>query len=56
MLHKQKGCASPMLHIFTLLNLINGKYFHIFLTISQNKSTSIVLLLRVLADLTILLK
>ena len=30
MLHKQKGYTSPILHKFTLLNLINEKYFHIF--------------------------
>ena len=41
--HKQKSCTSPMLHKFTLLNLINEKYFHIFAITSQNKSTSIVL-------------
>ena len=37
MLHKQKGCTSPMLHIFTLLNLNNEKFFHIFAITSQNK-------------------
>ena len=45
MLHKQKRYTSPMLHKFTLLNLFNKKYFHIFAVTSQNKSMSIVLLL-----------
>ena len=34
MLHKQKGYTPPILHKFTLLNLINEKYFHI---LSQQK-------------------
>ena len=44
MLRKQKGGTSPILHKFTLLNLINGKCFHIFAITSQNKSTSVALL------------
>ena len=40
MLHKQKGCTSPMLHKFTLLNLNNEKYFHIFAITSQNKTVN----------------
>ena len=37
MLHKQKGYTSPILHKFTLLNLINEKHFQIFKTTSRNK-------------------
>ena len=40
MLHKQKGCTSPVLHKFTLLNLNNEKYFHIFAITSQNKTVN----------------
>ena len=43
MLHEQKGCTSPMLHKFNLVNLIDEKYFPIFAITSQNKSTPIVL-------------
>ena len=42
MLHKQKGYASPILHKFTLLNLINENCFHIFAVTSHDKSTSII--------------
>ena len=45
MLHKQKDYTSPILYKFTLLNLINEKYFHIFAITSHNKNTSIVLFL-----------
>ena len=40
MLHKQKGCTSPILRRFTLLNLSNEKYFHIFAITSQNKTVN----------------
>ena len=43
MIHKQKSYASPILHKFTLLNLIHEIYFHVFTITSRNKSTSIVL-------------
>ena len=45
MLHKQKGYTSPILHKFTLLNLINEKYFHIFAITYHGKSTLTVLFL-----------
>ena len=45
MLQIQKGYTSPILRKCTLLNLINEKYFHIFVITSHNKSTSIVLFL-----------
>ena len=40
MLHKQKGCTSPILRRFTLLNLSNEKFFHIFAITSQNKTVN----------------
>ena len=45
MLHKPKGYAPPILHGFTLLNLINEKYFDTSATTSHNKNTSVVLFL-----------
>ena len=45
MLHKQKGYTSPVLHKFTLINLINEKYLYIFAKTYHNKSTSTVLFL-----------